>query len=304
MKANPADRAVPYSLHEYSGVYRTAAASDSSLPMRLFRDSRLEIVSALAWSTEPGWMIPPRTRRESYLWIIIEGEGELYQTGSSGKTALRPGCAVLVPENTSHRVTHSGGSGFRVLIFRFHLRYLNTLEAFSLLGMGGELPSLPEQLIVQAESLCEAFARKVPGWEKLVSAGLLLMLYPAFLKVEKSIEMDGVSLNSSGMTRLLTALNHIQKHLKQPGLCVGSTASSAGVSEVYMRRLFREHLKKSPGEFILARRLDLAEEMLKQTDMPVEVVAESCGFDSASYFYRAFKNVKGCTPGYIRNTCR
>ena len=41
--------------------------------------------------------------------------------------------------------------------------------------------------------------------------------------------------------------------------------------------------------------------LLRQTDKSVEVIAESVGYSSGSYFIKVFRKVTGQTPGHFRS---
>ena len=79
-------------------------------------------------------------------------------------------------------------------------------------------------------------------------------------------------------------------------LTVTSLAQSAGMSEVYFRKLFRAHVGCSPAEFIINCRIARARELLELDYLSLADVAEQCGFSSASYFCRAYKKCTGLTP--------
>lgn len=47
-------------------------------------------------------------------------------------------------------------------------------------------------------------------------------------------------------------------------------------------------------------RIKRASELLKQTEMTVNEIAEACGFNNVNYFIRKFKEIKECTPAVYR----
>ena len=46
--------------------------------------------------------------------------------------------------------------------------------------------------------------------------------------------------------------------------------------------------------------LDRARQLLSESDLPLEVVAERCGFSSCKYFGDAFRRELGVRPGAYR----
>ncbi|WOX19986.1 GlxA family transcriptional regulator [Streptomyces solicathayae] len=85
-------------------------------------------------------------------------------------------------------------------------------------------------------------------------------------------------------------------------LTLESMADHAGVSSRTLARRFTEQLGISPGQWLLAQRLDAARTLLEQTDLPVEVIATRVGLSSALNLRRRFRTAFGTTPGAYRRT--
>ncbi|MBO1419033.1 GlxA family transcriptional regulator [Streptomyces sp. FH025] len=79
-------------------------------------------------------------------------------------------------------------------------------------------------------------------------------------------------------------------------------AARAGLSGRTLARRFAEQLGTSPGQWLLARRIDAARALLERTDLPVEAVATRVGLASAVNLRRRFRTALGTTPGAYRRT--
>ncbi len=70
------------------------------------------------------------------------------------------------------------------------------------------------------------------------------------------------------------------------------------------RASYAEHFKKAfdrtPMDFLKGVRLRRAAHLLTATDLPVKAIAARIGFDSRSYFSRAFKDFTGVDPAGFR----
>lgn len=73
-----------------------------------------------------------------------------------------------------------------------------------------------------------------------------------------------------------------------------------GISRPYFHKLYHQAFGVTCHQDIIESRLIYASELLKNTDMSVSAVAETCGYDSDAYFMRQFKKHKGCTPSEYR----
>jgi transcriptional regulator GlxA family with amidase domain len=104
--------------------------------------------------------------------------------------------------------------------------------------------------------------------------------------------------------------NRVLKVLANMEECVDDPAPRsilariAGVSPRQLERLFREHLGTTVGGAYLGIRLDQADELIRQTAMPVTEAALACGFQSPSHFSRTFRARFGVTPSRRREAER
>lgn len=72
------------------------------------------------------------------------------------------------------------------------------------------------------------------------------------------------------------------------------------MSRTYFHRLYFKAFGVTCRQDIIKSRLLYAADLLKNTNMSVSEISESCGYDSDSYFMRQFKQHNGCTPTEFR----
>ena len=70
-------------------------------------------------------------------------------------------------------------------------------------------------------------------------------------------------------------------------------------SEQYLRRLFLRYTGKTPKEYYLDARLDLAHSLLKQDGQTVGNVADMLNFFDSFHFSKAFKRRFGLSPSEL-----
>jgi len=83
-------------------------------------------------------------------------------------------------------------------------------------------------------------------------------------------------------------------------ISLGQLAALCALSEYHFARMFRESFGLPPHQYVLARRLSRARELLRTTSRPLGEIALACGFASASHFTHRFRQVLGGTPGEYR----
>jgi len=92
---------------------------------------------------------------------------------------------------------------------------------------------------------------------------------------------------------------YIDSQLAEP-ISLGQLAGLCALSEYHFARMFRASFGLPPHQYVLARRLDRARQMLRGTLLPLGEIALACGFASASHFTNRFRQVLGGTPGEYR----
>ncbi len=77
-------------------------------------------------------------------------------------------------------------------------------------------------------------------------------------------------------------------------------ADEVHTSEDYLTRIFKKELGLSPWEYLNRYRIWLAENLLRNTGMSVNEVANETGFQDQAYFCRVFKKIKGYSPVKVK----
>jgi len=95
-------------------------------------------------------------------------------------------------------------------------------------------------------------------------------------------------------------VDYIEAHLDQP-ITLGELALRCNLSEYHFARMFRSSFGLPPHQYLLARRLHRACQLLQLGVMPLGEIALLCGFASASHFSNRFRQALGATPGEYRS---
>jgi AraC family transcriptional regulator len=93
--------------------------------------------------------------------------------------------------------------------------------------------------------------------------------------------------------------DYVESHL---GADIGldELASEAGLSRYYFVRAFRKSTGETPYQYLLRRRIERAQLLLRQENFTVTQVARAVGFRNTSRFIRTFLRHVGTTPGSLR----
>ncbi|HVG64363.1 MAG TPA: helix-turn-helix domain-containing protein [Hyalangium sp.] len=97
----------------------------------------------------------------------------------------------------------------------------------------------------------------------------------------------------------LYALAHLDGHITLAAL-----ATRAGVSRFHFARAFRTSTGETPYGFVQRLRVEKAQQLLRETDLPLVRIAAACGYSSQSKLTHATRRATGLTPARYRRAYR
>ena len=77
-------------------------------------------------------------------------------------------------------------------------------------------------------------------------------------------------------------------------------ADKCGYSADHFSRLFKKHFNLSPKKYILQRKIEYAQMLLKTTTLPIKEIANMAGFENQPYFSTQFRKISGYKPSELR----
>lgn len=81
---------------------------------------------------------------------------------------------------------------------------------------------------------------------------------------------------------------------------VAFCADSLHLSSNYFGDLIKKETGKSAQEYIQQKTMNMAKELLTESDKSISEIAYTLGYQYPQYFSRAFKKIEGCTPNEFR----
>lgn len=173
--------------------------------------------------------------------------------------------------------------------------------------------SVPEEIAVigvdNAETFCELcdppLSSVLPDAERIgfEAAALLdrlmagdrvpqtqMLIPPKGLVVRQSTDVMAVD------DPLIARAQRIIREQASCGLTVEALLTTVGASRSVLERGFRRYLGRSPHDEIRRTRLKRVRQLLRETDWPLERIAEAAGYEHPEYMMVQFKRVLGVTP--------
>jgi AraC family transcriptional regulator len=99
--------------------------------------------------------------------------------------------------------------------------------------------------------------------------------------------------------RLKTVTDFMQSHLAE-NISLAAIAAELGMSQFYFCRLFKQTTGITPHQYLLKLRVERAKHLLKNTKLPINEIADECGFANPSHLARHFRRHTRLSPKQFR----
>ena len=99
------------------------------------------------------------------------------------------------------------------------------------------------------------------------------------------------------------AVRFIRENVSSP-LRLTDVAEAITAAPRSLQRGFRQELRHSFSDEVIAARVERAKELLVETDWPIPRISEACGYGSPEYMATVFRKVTGTTPRSFRQQVR
>lgn len=146
------------------------------------------------------------------------------------------------------------------------------------------------------------------GWEaaqmleRLMDGGAAPEI-PIRIHPEKIVERHSTDLSAVRDEAVAAAMSFVRENAHRP-VQVDEVARAVHVSRRTLENRFRQLLQASVHDTIRRERILRACQLLKETDMLIEVLSESCGYKTRERFNQAFRQETGMTPSAYRQKFR
>ena len=131
---------------------------------------------------------------------------------------------------------------------------------------------------------------------RAIGERLLVQLLRSHAEIERRDSAQG--LDAATVARLEA---YVEEHLAE-GLELAQLARVTGYGVHHFCRLFRQSFDRSPHDYIRARRVEAAKQLLATSPHGIGEIALACGFADQSHLTRCFKSHVGVTPGRWRSS--
>lgn len=113
---------------------------------------------------------------------------------------------------------------------------------------------------------------------------------------EQDSEKASGRLTQAQLNKLVSRIDGLSDYR----LTVAEMAATVGLSESWFANVFRQTTGKTPLQWQLGKRIDLAKKLLVESDLTVAGIAAQLGFSDQAHLTKVFRQIAGDTPAAWR----
>jgi len=216
-------------------------------------------------------------------WMVLQGRGGMEVGGATH--ALEAGSWFLLQPGDHPQAWHDPRHPLVVFASHFQTSPPGRLA-------GGVIEGIcRESLRHEAEQAAQAFHEGATG-RVLAAAILRRIILQAFHSLARPTE--------SGRKHRLDILAREIRSSPGRNWAVAAMAREAGLSIPHLNRLWRAAWGMAPGRFIIRQKVQRAILLLRESDLTIQQIADSLGYNDVFFFHRQFRAVAGVTPRAVR----
>jgi AraC-like DNA-binding protein len=267
-----------------------------------YSDPHLRVNRATRYWCSPDWSWDTGFGRMSDfdLWTVEDGRGNMKTP--DGEVPLRPGVSILLRPGERYVGTHDPEQP--LVVTAIHFDFLDSAGA-PVVAEQVQDPPAPLAFFTDMGFATALHNRVLASWNETASddARRICSCWLAALLLER--RRCGTPQATAEQASRRAEVEHLcARIVRNPAadIRVADMAREMGCRREHLCRLFRQVKGVGPKEFILASRLNLAMELLRDSSLPIKRVAALAGFGYVSYFMRQFKARTGASPAVFRRT--
>ncbi|WP_400243590.1 AraC family transcriptional regulator [Niallia sp. JL1B1071] len=224
---------------------------------------------------------------ENILLICLDGNGTI-EIDNSLSIHLNSGEAFCIPAKKNHRYFADKKNPWSIMWFHFHtecgeLYNLETLQKVHIDSI--------ERLVRIQNNFAELLdlSEKETSFSNLLCSSnyILLILTDVYLTREEPIDKQNKLLQQ--------CIDYIHQNYDK-NISLDELANIVEISPSHLSAIFKKYTQKSPIDYLIQHRIEMACMYLKLTELKLYEIAHKVGYQDSFYFSRLFKKNTGNSP--------
>ncbi|MBE6576998.1 MAG: AraC family transcriptional regulator [Ruminococcaceae bacterium] len=213
---------------------------------------------------------------------VVEGDVDIMLEGTGYR--LKENQVIIIPPLCYHSITVNESRAYKRVTVLFDGDAIPEVLRKELAKRGAQTPVLLSAKVDKLKRICEE--DRPEFFAPLAHSLMIQLLYDALQSSRNNVgEMDEF---------LQRVIVYIDAHLREK-ILLDDLARHTSRSKSSFCHLFEEKMNISPKQYILQKKLALADKLIGE-GVPPTVVAMQIGYDNYSNFYRVYKKHIGKSP--------
>lgn len=264
------------------------------------------------------WIAYRETREKYFLQrhyeyrfqVLLMTEGETVYKIGERQYSLRRGDVVLLNTLEDHTLKAKKYPYCRY-IFQVSPSYMHgEIQSPEILSLFVQNPENRHPVVhVEAENfkrlcqICDEMLDESENRSIQYSRVILADLNRFFVAILRELEKQNkaVPQADAGTVLAYKILNFLDDHYTGD-ITVEQVADHFFLSRHYISHVFKKTTGSGIMEYVISRRINHAQTLLSETDMPIGKIAQECGYTDFTWFSRQFRHIVGQTPSRFRMT--
>lgn len=256
--------------------------------------ARLLYMSQESYTDE--WQNVQHTHNCSEFFYILEGKGTFYIENKK-----HPVCSndlVIVNPNILHTEASQKDSPMKYIVLGIEGLELSfgkdeDVRNYCIVNF----KNIRSQVLFFLQSMLTEFTEKPAGYDSMCQHYMDILIL--LLNRQLNFAPAPSSINKK-TTRLCDLVRrYIDTHYWEP-ITLDLLSDISHFSKYHLVHTFTAEYGISPIQYLIDKRMEEGEKLLRTTDYSLAQISRFCGFSSPSYFSQIFKKEKKCSPSQFR----
>lgn len=245
-----------------------------------------------------GYSWGPALRDHYIIHYVFKGSGKFIINNTS--YLIEQGQGFLVPAGTIIYYEADKNTPWSYCWVGF-----NGVKAESYLSRIGISAHNPIFQCMDGDFLIECIRQMLASKEYRKSSDMkllgLLHLFLHYLVEVTDANKPSVDNSSTKEQYIKSAVEFIVMNYSMP-ISVHEVAHHVGIDRSYLFTLFKEFLNISPSEYIIQYRINVACDLMADTNLSIGEISRSVGYNDPLVFSKMFKKIKSKSPSFYRKS--
>lgn len=261
-----------------------------------FSNINVSLIIAEYFECNKNWVFTNFYPDHNKLYFICDGEGKIIVDGKS--IYPKKGQFVFLPAYKIQSLSWISDNRYKKYYCHFSAMIGNkNLFDIVKLPLFIDIPDETQKRVIKLfEKLVQAYNSKTI-YNSLKAKGVLLELLGCYF--ENVDELKYEITKSNTIEAISNILKYVDEHIADD-ISVEDLAKVAYLQQNYFIKFFKKNMGMTPKKYVINRKIEVAKNLLADSNDSITKIADQVGFKNASHFSRVFSEYYGLSPKNYR----